>query len=92
MAKLSQLFDLQKFAENEELEDVINETHSRYSTSNIIELSDDELEFAAAGVNSRDDGAMTCEAMCPKCNKHTTFKLYSGGRAVCLTCGEKLVL
>lgn len=92
MAKLSQLFDLQKFAENEELEDVINETHSRYSTSNIIELSEDELEYAAAGINSRDNETRTCEAMCPKCNKRTTFHCYSGGRAVCLTCGEKIIL
>lgn len=92
MAKLSQLFDLQRFAGNKELEDVINETHSRYGDNNIIELGDAELELAVAGVGNGDTKEQTCKATCPKCNKITTFKCYSGGRAVCSECGEKTVL
>lgn len=53
MSKLSQLFEFQKFAENKELGDIINDTHSRYSDSDIIELDDNMLEYAVAGLNSR---------------------------------------
>lgn len=49
MAKLGQLFELQKFAENKELEDIINETHSRYS-DNLIELDENDLGLVAAGI------------------------------------------
>lgn len=92
MAKLGQLFDLQRFAGNKELEDIINETHSRYSDSNIIELVDNELELVAAGTENEALKEQTCQAMCPKCNKITVFKCYSGGRAVCSECGEMTVL
>lgn len=92
MAKLSNLFELQRFAGNKDLEDVINETHSRYCDNNIIELGDAELEFVAAGIERDVMKEQTCQAMCPKCNKLTTFKCYSGGRAVCSECGEKTIL
>lgn len=92
VAKLSQLFELQRFAGNKDLDNIINDTHSRYDNSNIIELCDDELELVAAGMNGGGMGERTCEAMCPKCNTITTFQCYSGGRAVCLKCGEKIIL
>ena len=92
MAKLKNLFELQRFAVNKELEDVISETHSRYSNNNIIELGDAELELVAAGIERDVMKEQECQAMCPKCNKSTTFKCYSGGRAVCTECGEKTIL
>lgn len=92
MAKLSQFFELQRFAGNKDMEDVINETHSRYSDNNCIELGDAELEFVAAGTERENMKEQTCQAMCPKCKKITIFKCYSGGRAVCLECGEKTIL
>lgn len=92
MAKLSHFFDLQRFAGNKELEDIINETHSRCSDNKIIELGDEELELVAAGIEGETAKEQTCQAMCVKCNKITTFKCYSGGRAVCSVCGEKTIL
>ncbi|MDO4189462.1 MAG: hypothetical protein Q4D29_10780 [Lachnospiraceae bacterium] len=92
MTKLSHLFELQKFAGNKELENIINDTHTKYIDNNIIELSDDELELAAAGTGNMGLNEQTCKAMCLTCNKMTIFKCYSGGRAVCSECGEKTIL
>lgn len=56
--KLSRLFDYQKFAENADLADIIDDVNSRYQGS---ELSDDDLmNVAAAGLgqgthNNRND-------------------------------------
>ncbi len=45
--KLKQLFDFQRFSENERLAGLIRETESRYKS---VELSDDSLsQVAAAG-------------------------------------------
>ena len=43
--KLSLLFDYQKFAQNKELQDVIDSVHARYS---MRKLSDDEADMVAA--------------------------------------------
>lgn len=48
MAKLSQLFDFQRIADNKELADIIEDTNSRYT---MTELGDDLLELVAAGTN-----------------------------------------
>lgn len=45
--KLENLFDFQKFAHNEKLDQMIRETEKRYGT----ELSDEDMDFvAAAGI------------------------------------------
>lgn len=43
--KLKALFDYQKFEGNEDLQQIINSVHSRYS---VRELSLDEMEWVAA--------------------------------------------
>lgn len=45
---LHSLFEYQKFEQNKELAKVIMETENRVSA--MMELSDDELEFAAGGI------------------------------------------
>ncbi len=47
--KLKKLFDFQKFAENKELQSLIDESKDRIQDE--FELMDDDLEFAAGGVN-----------------------------------------
>lgn len=48
--KLKKLFDYQKFAQNEHLEEVIKSTR----TEDVVELQDDAL-FAAAGGQGQDN-------------------------------------
>lgn len=47
MSKLQMLFDYQKISENDKLNNIINDTLSRYNDA--IEIEDDELELAAGG-------------------------------------------
>ena len=47
-SKLYQAFDLQRFAPNEHLQNVIDASHARMSAR---ELDDDELELVAGGVH-----------------------------------------
>ncbi len=54
-ALLFKLFDFQRFAKNEKLSSLIDDTGSRYSgsvTDDRIVLSDDELGMAAGGVST----------------------------------------
>ena len=67
MAKLEQLFGLQKIAENKELGKVISEVHKGGSMimadDNVFELDDDMLEFAAAGRDVTGGGRHNLEDM-----------------------------
>ena len=88
MAKLSQLFDLNKIADNKELNSVIDDTHSRYSGA--VELDDDMLQMVSGGLS--DTTAPAVMHMCPNCNKECKFNLVSGGRAFCSVCGEQIII
>ena len=87
MTNIRNLFDFQKIAGNKELEAIIKGTESRYG----VELSDDDLELAAAG-RYTDTGYNTVEKYCEICKAMEKFKLMSGGRAVCTKCGEQIML
>ena len=54
-----------------------------------MELTNDELENVTGGVSS---SQLTVRHKCDKCNKETTFNLFSGGRAICTNCGNKMML
>lgn len=85
MANLKQLFDMQKIVENEGLTSIIGEAHSRYS--NIVELNDDMLELATAGIkgNSNDDDLV--RVSCSFCNN--IFKASKSKKSiVCPSCGK----
>lgn len=83
MAKLSQLFDMQKIVENKDLSALIDETHNRYS--DVIELSDEMLELAVAGRNSSDDDLM--RVTCESCGY--TFMVKASAKNVkCSICNE----
>jgi len=82
MAKFNQLFDFQKIADNEELSEVINETHSRYG--NIVELRDEDLELASAGKGGNYNETRIC-GICKM-----PFKIEGDFDAfVCPACKEK---
>lgn len=88
MANVRNLFDFQKIAENKDMADIINSVEAKYGTA----LSDDELELATAGAG--DANAQTVQHMCDKCKRITSFRLMSGGRAVCTEpgCGNMIVM
>lgn len=50
--ELKKLFDYQSIEKNDELESVIDDTHSRFP-SNIEKLSDESIELVTAGVGAR---------------------------------------
>lgn len=81
MAKLSQLFDLHKIAGNAELQNIIDDTHKRYPQ--MTELSDDDLELAAAG-----RGGTQTEFVCPKCKRNIAFvpDINNPGKMKCPYC------
>ena len=76
--KIRSLFDYQRFEQDPELQGIIDGVG--------LLLSDDELEFAAAGMENGASTAKTKELYCNKCKKTTVFRLYSGTRAVCSIC------
>ena len=51
-SKLFHLFDYQKFAQNKELQEVIDETAAEGGKIRRIPLSDEALTYAAAGVST----------------------------------------
>lgn len=67
MAKLHQLFDLHKISDNKDLHNVINDTHSRYSSA--VELGDDELEMVAAGSFTDTSRVQYMKFACPNCGE-----------------------
>lgn len=89
MAKLGNLFDFQKIAGNQDMDSLIKATESRYD----IELSDDELELAAAGSDVMNTPKMV-EHYCEKCKGNRLFKIASGGRAICTApgCNNQILL
>lgn len=98
--KLRQLFDYQKFANNEKLASLINETLEKYSpedleNSSVVKfdanrkkaaLSDDELFGVNAAMGSG-SGNSTVTCYCDNCKKQTQFIVYSGARGKCTVCG-----
>ena len=80
MANLRQLFDLQKIADNSALSDVINETNARNGVP--VELGEDELEFAVAGVGSAQYMEIACN-VCGYINNVNVLK----DKYVCKKCG-----
>ena len=54
------------------------------------ELTDINGGAGANGTNSQDKSNAYETHMCPHCNKKTTFKMYSGGRGICVVCNTPL--
>ena len=46
----------------------------------------------ATGKTTNTNICGTRETMCPKCKEIRKFNLYTGGRAICQTCGEEIML
>lgn len=86
MPKLSQLFDMQRIVENEALESVIEETHSRYESMEM--LDDDMMELAVAGMGTSKDELI--RVSCPTCGN--IFKASSSQKQnICPECGKKIL-
>lgn len=85
-ADLRKLFDYQRFEQDPKLQTVIDAVADERS---VIPLSDDELSFAAAGVNMTVASGEK-EAFCPKCKCKRIFRLHSGGRAFCKVCNTEI--
>ena len=96
--KLRSLFDYQKFEREPGLGSVIEDTVGR--SAGIRKLSDDELEFAAGGVNT-DIAASQKKpepntdfsignAFCPTCGRTMKVRIYSGSRGYCTKCGTEI--
>lgn len=81
MANIRNMFDFQKIADNKKLGEVVSMLENKYG----VALSDDDLELATAGTGS--GAVQTVERMCDKCKCTRTFRLMSGGRAVCTAPG-----
>ena len=60
------------------------------SSSTVRRLSDDELEYAAAGTGNIGQANKTVKAYCPKCRKITDVRLFSGGRGHCVICNTEI--
>lgn len=83
MASLKKLFDYQKYEHNDKLDDLIHQTESRYSNSNIIQLGDDDLEMVAAGTKIAIE-----YRYCSKCGKNTDHRA-AAGRLFCTVCNTQ---
>ena len=59
-------------------------------------IDDDTLKDVNGGAGvangNANDSKDTKDALCPKCKEVRTFKLYTGGRAICQRCGEEIFL
>jgi len=53
---LKELFDFQRFENNQELQSVIDEVDARYPGGIILSLADEDLEMAAGGVRLTEEG------------------------------------
>lgn len=89
MAKLRQLFDFQKIAENQELSGLIDETHKRYDKA--TKLDDEYLELAVAGKMEilESEGSMfdTVTMNCSHCGWANVVSLYCDSFK-CVKCGN----
>lgn len=88
MSKLKSLFEFQRIEENEHLGRIISDVEKKYGT----ELEDSELEMAAGGELTPVERENEVQSFCEKCKTFTTFRLASGGRAVCKVCGTEKTL
>ncbi len=76
------------------LKDKVDKAETMEAKKDIIadagmELTNDELENVTGGASS---SQLTVRHKCDKCNEETIFNLFSGGRATCTNCGNKMVL
>ncbi len=59
-------------------------------------LTDDGLESVSGGITRTPANTMNTQPKkteyCPKCETERTFYLYSGGRAICSTCGKEIMM
>ena len=62
----------------------------------IRKMNDNELEYVTGGqtVDQQNQQAPkdTKTAPCPVCKEDRVFNLYTGGRAICQTCGKEIML
>ena len=83
MATLKQLFDLQRFVENDALQEVIDNTHTRYS--NAVIMDDRTLEEVVAGFGKV---SAVEEKICAKCGNMQEVLMDSGtNEYICKSCG-----
>ncbi len=82
--KIKALFDYQRFEQDAKLKSVIDDVNGGLLKG--YRISDDELEYAAGGIqniNSSKASAETKMIRCPDCKGVVECELLSGGRARC---------
>ena len=52
-------------------------------------LNEEDLDQVNGGTSAGGGGTRETTSYCPVCKKVTTFKLFSGGRAVCFSCNTQ---
>ncbi|MCR5747824.1 MAG: hypothetical protein K6G03_08955 [Lachnospiraceae bacterium] len=87
--KIKALFDYQRFEQDARLKSVIDDVNDGLSKG--YRLSDDELEYAAGGVQNIDNTVASKsikKVFCPGCNDTVDCEIISGGRARCINHGH----
>ena len=81
--KLRFLFGFQRFMQDPELKEVIDDTES--NKDNLVKLSDFDLFSVAAGTNSPPENKNEY-CCCPLCQKNTWRRIYPSGEYYCEDC------
>ena len=62
----------------------------------IKKMNDNELEYVTGGQTiDQQNQQVQCDTkttLCPVCKEDRVFNLYTGGRAICQTCGKEIML
>ncbi len=85
--KIKFLFGLQRFVQDPELKQVIDETEN---SMKVVRLSDFDLEGVSAGVDKERNGLSQGQeyCLCPLCSKMATRYLLPSGMYHCTNCDK----